>query len=174
MTGPARLSFHAVPRIHPGDNEYLHKCFYGDDKVNNKNICENNGTIKSELDNINLNKVHENWVSNEVDIILETEEEDPYSKSTNKDKSHVISSNKSEGTGIQEVLEVTPTVKGDKCTVAELKEVMDSAVQGIEWGPFNEYLGQSRINVNVRQVLKSGMSLNPCPDVIVPLCEQKK
>jgi len=166
MTGPARLSFHAVPRIVHANRDYLHSCFYGNNHNSEIDVDSSN---KADTSGPQENKT----VLTETDANMDTDtDEDPYNSLSKEEQmkraferlNECVEKNKDN----QEPLIVTPTVKGDNCSVSDLKELMESVISDEDWRPFDMYLGTSRVNVNVRQVLKEGMSLKPRPDKIVP------
>ncbi|KAH3856758.1 hypothetical protein DPMN_099352, partial [Dreissena polymorpha] len=140
MTKQARLSYHAVPRILPGNPEHLHNCFYGDDDVI---ITESQG------DKSIQQYVESSGDSNEID---------PYSDTANQKPPHINIVQSDSASHKEDVVE-TPTMKGNNCSVDELGVIMDEVLQGLDWAPFHEYLNVSRVNVNVRQVLKAGAEL---------------
>lgn len=150
MTRKARLSYHAVPRILPGDQDELRHCFYGDD--GQKVLFDTNGSIDK--------------VDNVIDSNCSTSaEDDPYSDKSDK-SAFCIDNDFGSTEFTNEPVIVTPTVKGNKCSIQELSELMENVVANDDWEGFQKYLNISRVNVNVRQVLKDGMELSTCPDVI--------
>ena len=153
MTGKARLSYHAVPRILPGKKQHLRSCFYGDGETNSETSVN-----QTEVDNKNDSFS----AKDDSDV-----EDDPYSGGTNQ-KPPSINIVQSEMTGSDENVIVTPTVKGNNCSVKELGNLMQTVIESTNWEPFDKYMEKSRINVNVRQVLKQGLSLGVCPEKITP------
>lgn len=153
MTGKARLSYHAVPRILPGKKEHLRSCFFGNTETNNVI-----NTSRSEIDDKN------NSFCQKEDSDIE---DDPYSGGTNQ-KPPSINIVQSEMTESDENVIVTPTVKGNNCSIKELGTIMKSVIEKTNWEPFDMYIERSRINVNVRQVLKQGLSLGVSPEKITP------
>jgi len=149
MTRRARLSFHAVPRILPGYADELRHCFYGDDDAD-----------KLDDDNVDIE-------TTEIDTNHGVSaEDDPYNAKLDNKK--VFIENDVNGEFANEPEIVTATVGGNKCSVENLSELMDEVVAETDWTTFQKYLNISRVNVNVRQVLKSGLELGKCPDVIKP------
>ncbi|WAR19630.1 ALKB1-like protein [Mya arenaria] len=149
MTGNARLSYHAVPRILPGNREHLHACFHGDggiDVTDDQNVA-----------------IHD--IDTEHD--LDETENDPYSDSVHE-KPPVINVIDSMKINQEENTILTPTQSGNRCSVTELGDLMKTVIDGTDWTPFQDYLNVSRVNLNVRQVLKPGLELGSCPDVIKP------
>ena len=184
MTGEARLSYHAVPRIYPSDNLYFHDCFH--DKGNDphdQSVISNSHTHDSvqPTDSFKLNndmKTVENIRTSSSGILKDYEnesdsdtEDDPYNKSDRR-KIFIENMVKLANDCEDEKIVETETVKGNKCDKAELSELIDNVVNNTDWEPFEQYVAQSRINLNVRQVLKPGLSLGTSPSVIVP-CQGK-
>lgn len=158
MTGPARLSYHAVPRILPGDSRHLRLCFYGDKEMQESDIRNCDVTSKTE----------ENSVIQKIEKMdADEQEEDPYSERTYQKppKINIVQSDFGKLCENENLI-ATPTLKGNNCTVNELQELMNLVVSDMNWKPFQAYLNVSRVNVNVRQVLKSGLSLGMSPETI--------
>lgn len=164
MTGPARLSYHAVPRILPGKKEQLINCFYGDSEK------PDSGQRTDKDDTWYENEAKVGNDKNDCNIIKDFEtEEDPYSVGTSQKPPHInIVQSEISQTCDKENVIVTPTVKGNECTVEELSDLMDSVIEKTNWEPFQKYIEKSRVNVNVRQVLKAGLSLGVSPEKITP------
>ncbi|KAL4238865.1 Nucleic acid dioxygenase alkbh1 [Mactra antiquata] len=163
MTGHARLSYHAVPRILPGQPKHLSHCFYGDELGG-----ENCGEESKTCDN---NEVSTEINYSEGDSGTDVAEDiDPYSD-TRSHKPPMINVIKSDESVSEETIIVTPTVQGNKCTVEELEVLMNDVIENTDWTPFDKYLSKSRVNVNVRQVLKAGLSLGMSPETI-PQCQR--
>lgn len=162
MTGPARLSFHAVPRILPGKTEQLVNCFYGNDT---------DGVDINKGDNSDSPQRTCNTMENvEVDSKADSDlDEDPYSDRTHQKPPaiNIIKTDLSTNNNKEDIIK-TPTVRGNNCTVNELEDLMDSVIVKTDWKPFHMYLEKSRVNVNVRQVLKAGLSLGMSPETITP------
>lgn len=161
MTGPARLSYHAVPRILPGDSRHLKLCFYGDQEMQESDIRNSEESTS---------KTEENSIIQKIDKLdSEEPEEDPYSERTYQKppKINIVQSDFGKLCENENLI-ATPTVKGNNCTVNELQELMNFVVSDMIWEPFQAYLNVSRVNVNVRQVLKSGLSLGMSPETITP------
>ena len=184
MTGEARLSYHAVPRIYPSEKQYFHACFHNNDcledsqsmtPVKERDSEENqqyNSTIFEEFLERNISdKSFENLESsqNGKDNNVDTED-DPYSKS---ERQRIYAEHIDRlADDCEECIHVTETVNGNKCTIDELSALMEKVVENADWQLFENYMAQSRINVNVRQVLKQGLTLKPSLNVIVP-CQRK-
>lgn len=163
MTGPARLSYHAVPRILPGKKEHLNYCFYGNSKR------DETGHMTDIYISNETEQLKEGDKENDTFSLNNDMEEDPYNGENRQTPPHIniVKSDASEA-GLDEKLEVTPTVKGSNCTIKELGDLMDSVIEKTNWKPFQMYLNKSRVNVNVRQVLKAGLSLGVSPETITP------
>ena len=202
MTGPARLSFHAVPRILHADLSYIDACFcsthekknghkHSANKHNNSDLSsivnghlidgdmKSNGLDKksSELD-MKTDPVKEtvdmNVIKNDCSSDHEMEEDDPYSSSANSNSSCKLADKSCDNKVDNSVDQyVSVSKEGGNCELPDLKEIMDRVIQTTDWLPFQKYLDQSRINVNVRKVLIEGEFLPHSPAVI-PICQGKK
>ncbi|XP_045167903.2 nucleic acid dioxygenase ALKBH1-like isoform X2 [Mercenaria mercenaria] len=166
MTGKARLSYHAVPRILPGKKERLNLCFYGDSK---RNGVSSGDHMKPD----DTDKEHQAELDRKNDQFSQGEdsemEDDPYGGGIDqKPPSINIIQSEMTKSSLDENVIVTPTVKGSNCSVNELADLMDSVIEKTKWEPFHLYMERSRINVNVRQVLKDGLSLGMSPEKITP------
>lgn len=154
MTRKARLSYHAVPRILPANPEELKHCFYGDDES-----CSNFG----DGENVNKDLETENACKTNDSV-----DEDPYNVNGATENEDLVTGDKASKEFDNEPVIVNSTTKGEKCTVQELEKLMETVVNETDWASFQMYLNSSRVNVNVRQVLKEGFELGLAPDVIKP------
>ena len=202
MTGPARLSFHAVPRILQADPSYIDACFCTDQEkemghsptVNGHNDTDNSLKVKENLKDCDIQSngpdknqtqsdIRTDHIKGNSDMVVtksesssdhEMEDGDPYSSSFNTNSSCKLSyqscDNKVDNSTDQCV---SVSSKGGNCELSDLKALMDRVIQETDWSPFQKYLNQSRINVNVRKVLIEGESLPHSPAVI-PKCQGKK
>jgi len=164
MTGRARLSYHAVPRILPADKQHLQECFYDED------VKQSEGSLSQGADgseggkDTTLNNPSYNADLGAGESNDESESEtDPYSTVPKPPKINIVNSDtvKQDDNHV-----MTKTEKGNKCTQAELSEHMQTVVKDMDWEPFQEYLNISRVNLNVRQVLKQGEALGLSPNMI--------
>ena len=200
MTGPARLSFHAVPRILHADLDYIDACFCSvhekkmDDKISKK---KNKGQSLIVIGRLTDKEIQSNGVHNEsveldtrtdhskqaVDINVtkhdsssdhEVDEDDPYSTTANKNHSCKLENKSCDSKGDNSEVQCdSVSMEGGDCELSDLKAIMDKVIGSTDWSPFQRYLDQSRINVNVRKVLIEGETLPHSPAVI-PKCQGKK
>lgn len=206
MTGPARLSFHAVPRILHADPSYIDACFCSDQERKTGGSLAVNGhsghvDCFSVVDDLNRNvtvteknsdisvikqstcnsftKTDQKSVENSGTTVIncdfssdhEVEDEDPYSSSANQnytDKAGYMSCDSTSDNSSDQCISLSS--EGGRCELSDLKSLMDKVVKETDWSPFERYLNQSRINVNVRKVMIEGESLPVCPAVI-PKCQ---
>lgn len=186
MTGKARLSYHAVPRILHANREELLHCFYGDtdaSELNKGRTCERNvintnnevhpingggeNRTKGETNDETLNDYDDNYSAKEHIDVKDSENDDPYGSKGGTNVEKIKS--KDLGTDLDnEPVIITPTACGNRCSVEELSRLMKTVIEETDWSGFQKYLDMSRVNVNVRQVLKEGLELGLAPEVIKP------
>lgn len=156
MTEAARLSYHAVPRILPGKQEYLQQCFYGNSYDTAQDQTENNDDIEG--------------IHHDSTKYIDFDSEDHYNE--NPPFVNLVQPEHCQTCDSENTV-VTPTAKGDNCSIVELSSLMNSVISDSVWRPFQMYVDVSRINVNVRQVLKEGLALKTSPESI-PTCQATK
>lgn len=200
MTGPARLSYHAVPRILQADPDYIKACFcnssYKTAVTTNglaadlKNNCDKNFSVNaheqsdSEARTENNSKNH--YISKENSCAVgtndtnkapsdqELEEDDPYNSSASQSTTSKVMYESCDSK-VDDFIDQYASLssEGKSCELVNLKKLMDRLIKETDWTPFEKYLNQSRINVNVRKVLVEGETLPLSPEII-PKCQRNK